>query len=88
VDAHDDAVPSEPMIRLDGVGKRFPDGTVAVESLDLVPLLARALEQAHVDAPVTTGLARLIAGDLPLDDWIGLVRTTVPPSPARRRRRG
>jgi len=59
----------------------------AVESLDLVPLLARALEQAHVDAPVTTGLARLIAGDLPLDDWIGLVRTTVPPSPARRRRR-
>src|SRR5688500_199638 len=40
----------------------------AVEALDLVPLLARALEEAEVDSPVTTGLARLIAGDLPLDD--------------------
>jgi glycerol-3-phosphate dehydrogenase (NAD(P)+) len=51
----------------------------AVESFDLVPLLARALEHAHIDAPVTGGLARLIAGELPLDDWVGLVRTTVPP---------
>jgi glycerol-3-phosphate dehydrogenase (NAD(P)+) len=59
----------------------------AVEALDLVPLLARALEEADVDAPVTRGLARLIAGDLPLEDWIALVRTTVPPSPARRRLR-
>jgi glycerol-3-phosphate dehydrogenase (NAD(P)+) len=56
----------------------------AVESLESVPLLARALEQADVDAPVTTGLSRLIAGELPLDDWIALVRTTVP-VPARRR---
>lgn len=56
----------------------------AVESLDLVPLLARALERAGVDAPVTGGLARLIAGDLPLDGWVALVRTTVP-APARRR---
>jgi glycerol-3-phosphate dehydrogenase (NAD(P)+) len=54
----------------------------AVESLESVPLLARALEPAGVDAPVTTGLARLIAADLPLDDWVALVRTTVPP-PAR-----
>ncbi len=58
----------------------------AVESLDLVPLLARALERAGVDAPVTSGLARLIAGDLPLDGWVALVRTTVP-APARWRRR-
>ena len=56
----------------------------AVESLESVPLLAAALREADVDAPVTTGLARLIAGDLPLDDWIALVRTTVP-VPARRR---
>ena len=56
----------------------------AVESLESVPLLAAALDQAGVDAPVTTGLARLIAGELPLDDWIALVRTTVP-IPARRR---
>src|SRR5436309_1824383 len=33
----------------------------AVESFDLVPLLARALEAARIDAPVTRGLARLIA---------------------------
>src|SRR5436190_2423721 len=51
----------------------------AVESLESVPLLARALEQSAVDGPVTTGLARLIAGELPLDDWVALVRTEVPP---------
>jgi glycerol-3-phosphate dehydrogenase (NAD(P)+) len=56
----------------------------AVESLDLVPLLAHALSEAEVDAPVTTGLSRLISGELPLDEWIALVRTTVP-IPARRR---
>src|SRR3954463_8206020 len=55
----------------------------AVEALDLVPLLARALDRAGVEAPVTSGLARLIAGDLPLDGWISLVRTTVPPPPVR-----
>ena len=37
----------------------------AVESLDLVPLLARALERAGVEAPVTSGLARLISGRAP-----------------------
>jgi len=56
----------------------------AVESFDLVPLLARALEEADVRAPVTSGLARLISGELPLDRWVELVRTTVP-VPARRR---
>lgn len=54
----------------------------AVEALESVPLLALALEREGVDAPVTAGLARLINGSLPLDDWVGLVRTTVPP-PAR-----
>jgi glycerol-3-phosphate dehydrogenase (NAD(P)+) len=56
----------------------------AVESLESVPLLAAALDEAGVDAPVTRGLSRLIAGDLPLDEWLALVRTTVP-VPARRR---
>ncbi|CAB4916961.1 unannotated protein [freshwater metagenome] len=51
----------------------------AVEALDLVPLLARALERSGLEAPVTTGLARLISGELPLADWVALVRTTVPP---------
>src|SRR4051812_23534083 len=55
----------------------------AVEALDLVPLLAKALARAGVEAPVTSGLARLIAGELPLDGWISLVRTTVPPPPVR-----
>jgi glycerol-3-phosphate dehydrogenase (NAD(P)+) len=54
----------------------------AVEALESVPLLARALERAGVDAPVTGALRRLIEGDLPLDEWVALVRTTVPP-PAR-----
>ena len=58
----------------------------AVEALDSVPLLARALEGAQVQAPVTGALARLISGELPLEEWVALVRATVP-SPARRRRR-
>jgi glycerol-3-phosphate dehydrogenase (NAD(P)+) len=57
----------------------------AVEALEAVPLLAHALERAGLDAPVTSGLTRLIAGELPLEDWVALVRTTVPP-PARWRR--
>lgn len=57
----------------------------AVEALEWVPLLARTLEQAGVEAPVTRALGRLISGELPLDDWVALVRTTVPP-PARWRR--
>ncbi|MDQ8044122.1 MAG: NAD(P)H-dependent glycerol-3-phosphate dehydrogenase [Solirubrobacteraceae bacterium] len=50
----------------------------AVEALETVPLLARALALAGVQAPVTSGLAQLIAGELPLADWTQLVRTTVP----------
>jgi glycerol-3-phosphate dehydrogenase (NAD(P)+) len=51
-----------------------------------VPLLARALKGAGVAAPVTGALGRLISGELPLDDWVALVRATVPP-PARWRGR-
>jgi len=54
----------------------------AVESLESVPLLARALDHAGLEAPVSDGLAKLISGEMPLEDWIALVRTTVPP-PAR-----
>jgi glycerol-3-phosphate dehydrogenase (NAD(P)+) len=54
----------------------------AVEALESVPLLAGALAVAGVQAPVTSALARLISGELPLDDWVSLVRATVPP-PAR-----
>ncbi len=58
----------------------------AIEALESVPLLARTLEKAGVEAPVTGALGRLIAGELPLKEWVSLVRTTVPP-PARWRRR-
>ncbi len=54
----------------------------AIEALASVPLLARALVAAGVEAPVTAGLGRLIAGELPLEEWVALVRATVPP-PAR-----
>lgn len=52
----------------------------AVEALESVPLLARALDAAGVEAPVTDALGRLIAGDLPLEEWLAVVRTTVPPA--------
>jgi glycerol-3-phosphate dehydrogenase (NAD(P)+) len=55
----------------------------AVEALDVVPLLAGALHRAHIEAPVTTALWRLIAGELPLDEWVAQVRATVPPPPPR-----
>ncbi len=58
----------------------------AVEALESVPLLALALDQAGVSAPVTVALGRLIAGELPLQDWVALVRATVPPPALWRRR--
>jgi glycerol-3-phosphate dehydrogenase (NAD(P)+) len=54
----------------------------AIEALESVPLLAKALAAAEVDAPVTTALCKLIDGELPLDEWVAVVRATVPP-PAR-----
>ncbi|MGH2837518.1 MAG: NAD(P)H-dependent glycerol-3-phosphate dehydrogenase [Thermoleophilaceae bacterium] len=58
----------------------------AVEALETVPLLARAIESAGIRAPVTSALARLVAGELPLDDWVKLVRAAQP-EPARFRGR-
>ena len=54
----------------------------SVEALETVRLLARAIERAGLEAPVTSALARLIDGALPLDDWVALVRAKQPP-PAR-----
>jgi glycerol-3-phosphate dehydrogenase (NAD(P)+) len=53
-----------------------------VEALESVPLLALALHAAGLQAPVNTALAGLIEGTLPLDQWVAVVRATVPP-PAR-----
>ncbi|MGA2469479.1 MAG: NAD(P)H-dependent glycerol-3-phosphate dehydrogenase [Solirubrobacteraceae bacterium] len=57
----------------------------AVEALESVRLLARAVERAGYPAPVTGALSRLISGELPLEEWVALVRATVP---MRARRRG
>jgi glycerol-3-phosphate dehydrogenase (NAD(P)+) len=53
----------------------------AVEALEAVPLLAAALARAGVQAPVTGALGELIAGRLPLEEWVEVVRATVPPPP-------
>jgi glycerol-3-phosphate dehydrogenase (NAD(P)+) len=58
----------------------------AVEALETVALLGRTLERAGVRAPVTVALGRLISGELPLADWVALVRATVPPPALWRRR--
>jgi glycerol-3-phosphate dehydrogenase (NAD(P)+) len=50
----------------------------AVESLETVPLLALAIESAGIQAPITTALARLIDGSLPLEEWVALVRVSQP----------
>lgn len=54
----------------------------AVEALESVPLLALALTSAGFEAPVNAALANLIEGSLPLEEWVAVVRATVPP-PAR-----
>src|SRR5918992_538394 len=54
----------------------------AVEALETVPVLARAIERAGIEAPVSSALARLIEGELPVDDWVALVRAKQP-APAR-----
>ena len=51
----------------------------AVEALETVPLLARSIERAGLAAPVTSALAHLIDGTLPLDRWIQMVRAKQPP---------
>lgn len=54
----------------------------AVEALETVRLLARAIERAGLQAPVTSALAHLIDGDLPLERWVELVRAKQPaPAP-------
>ena len=54
----------------------------AVEALETVQLLARAIERGGLEAPVISALARLIEGELPLERWMELVRAKQP-EPAR-----
>src|SRR4051812_20316054 len=55
----------------------------AVESLETVPLLARAIESSGIQAPIVSALAQLIDGSLPLEEWVAHVRVTQP-EPERR----
>jgi glycerol-3-phosphate dehydrogenase (NAD(P)+) len=65
-------------------GDRIPERVgQAIEALETVPLLAHALTEAGIGAPVTSALARLIEGALPLEEWVGVVRTTIPPAARR-----
>jgi glycerol-3-phosphate dehydrogenase (NAD(P)+) len=53
----------------------------AVESLETVPLLARAIEGAGLEAPIVSALAQLIDGRLPLEQWVQRVRVSQPEPP-------
>jgi glycerol-3-phosphate dehydrogenase (NAD(P)+) len=55
----------------------------AVEALETVPLLDKALAAASIEAPVTHALSCLIEGKLPLEEWVAVVRTTIPPAARR-----
>ena len=63
-------------------GKDIPDRVgQAVESLETVPLLARALERAGLEAPIVAALAQLIDGSMPLEQWVQRVRVSQPEPP-------
>jgi glycerol-3-phosphate dehydrogenase (NAD(P)+) len=70
------------------VGAGVPAGQVAAsmdqtaESLATVPLLGLAFERQGIDAPVTTGLRRVLDGESSPEQWLESVRSA---RPARRR---
>jgi glycerol-3-phosphate dehydrogenase (NAD(P)+) len=59
----------------------------AVEALETMPMLARAIERAGLQAPVVDALSRLIEGTLPLEQWVAMVRAKQPPPAGFRRSR-
>jgi 1-acyl-sn-glycerol-3-phosphate acyltransferase len=64
------------------VGNGMPTGQVAAavqqtaESLDTVPLLSDAFAREGIDAPVTTGLGRVLEGEQSPEQWLESVRST------------
>jgi 1-acyl-sn-glycerol-3-phosphate acyltransferase len=70
------------------VGAGLPAGQVeasmdqTAESLATVPLLGLAFERQGIDAPVTTGLRRVLDGESSPEQWLESVRSA---RPARRR---
>lgn len=53
------------------------------DSLATLPLLALALERQGIDAPATTGLRRVLAGESTADEWLDGLGTGRPTEPAR-----
>jgi hypothetical protein len=51
------------------------------DSLATLPLLALALERQGVDAPATTGLRRLLAGESTADEWLASLGAARPTEP-------
>jgi glycerol-3-phosphate dehydrogenase (NAD(P)+) len=70
------------------VGAGVPAGQVeaamdqTAESLATVPLLADACEREGIEAPITTGLRRVLDGETSPEQWLETVRSA---RPARRR---
>jgi 1-acyl-sn-glycerol-3-phosphate acyltransferase len=66
------------------VGTGMSTGQVAAtvqqtaESLDTVPLLSDAFEREGIEAPVTTGLRRVLDGEESPEQWLESVRNTNP----------
>jgi glycerol-3-phosphate dehydrogenase (NAD(P)+) len=60
----------------------------AAESLDAVPLLVDALEQAGVECPATRGLAALVAGEATAERWMEELAPGRPSAERRLTRRG
>src|SRR5215204_6527304 len=68
------------------VGAGVPAGQVeasmdqTAESLTTVPLLADACAREGIDAPITTGLRRVLDGDASPEQWLETVRSAHPES--------
>jgi glycerol-3-phosphate dehydrogenase len=66
------------------VGAGVPAGQVeaavqqTAESLATVPLLTEAFAREGIDAPVTTGLGRMLHGDASAEQWLESVRSAKP----------
>ena len=68
----------------DMVGAGVPAGQVeaavqrSAESLATVPLLTEAFAREGIEAPVTTGLRRVLDGETSPDEWLESVRSAEP----------
>jgi glycerol-3-phosphate dehydrogenase (NAD(P)+) len=66
------------------VGAGMPSGQVeaavkqTAESLDTVPLLTEAFARQGIDAPVTSGLSRVLDGEASTEQWLESVRAVSP----------